>query len=81
MSKPLSLGKTQRTLRGFAYIDFKDHYGEECSLQQSSLAEYMQPGISAVWLGRDRYRMHLNRKQARALAKHLNHWLRYGTLQ
>lgn len=34
-------------------IRFKDRYGCPCSLQISSLADYEQPGISAVWLGTD----------------------------
>lgn len=36
---------------GWKTVPFKDHYGHACSLQQSSLAIYQQPGISAVWLG------------------------------
>jgi hypothetical protein len=76
-----SLGPSRRTPRGFEYIEFKDHYDEDCSLQQSSIAEYMEPGSSAVWLGRENSHMHLNRKQVKALAKHLNHWLRHNTFQ
>lgn len=34
------------TNRGFRRFDFKDRYGEECSLQESSLAEE-----DAIWLG------------------------------
>ena len=32
-------------------VCFQDSYGTQCSLQASSLADYAQPGISAVWLG------------------------------
>lgn len=42
MRKP----KMRETARGFAQIDFKDHYGTECSLQESSLATE-----HAIWLG------------------------------
>lgn len=41
----------KRTPRGFQVIEFKDRYGISCTLQQSSLADYTQPGSSAVWLG------------------------------
>jgi hypothetical protein len=45
--------KIKRTSRGFQLIEFTDIYGTKCSLQQSSLAKYVQPGSSAVWLGPD----------------------------
>lgn len=45
------LGAVGRTQRGFEIIEFTDRYGEKCSLQASSLAEYEKPGTSAVWLG------------------------------
>lgn len=47
------LGPETRTDRGFRLIEFRDRYDVPCSLQASSLAEYEQPGISAVWLGTD----------------------------
>lgn len=34
--------------RGFAKVEFTDRYGEQCSLQESSLAEE-----AAIWLGID----------------------------
>lgn len=34
------------TERGFARAEFKDQYGEECSIQESSLAT-----ASCIWLG------------------------------
>lgn len=51
MKTPPTLGVVESTLRGFPIIYFKDKYGVSCSLQMSSLAEYEQPGVSAVWLG------------------------------
>jgi hypothetical protein len=45
------LGAVEPTSRGFERIDFKDHYGVECSLQASSIAIYDKPGTSALWLG------------------------------
>lgn len=51
LAAPPSLGAVEPTSRGFERIDFKDHYGIECSLQASSLANHANPGTSAVWLG------------------------------
>ena len=35
-----------KTIRGFAFTGFKDFYGEDCSLQKSSLATE-----DCIWLG------------------------------
>lgn len=51
MQKKKTLGKVERTNRGFEIIRFSDRHGTECSLQESSLAEYAKPGTSAIWLG------------------------------
>lgn len=48
-----TLGEVEYTGRGFEIIGFDDCYGAKCSLQQSSLAVYEQPGTGAVWLGVD----------------------------
>ena len=45
MAKKLKIKKTNR---GFEYVEFKDRYGESCSLQKSSLATE-----DAIWLGVD----------------------------
>jgi hypothetical protein len=50
--------------RGFTHVKFKDIYKHKCSLQESSLAEE-----SAVWLGTECCRMHLNKKMAEELIK------------
>ena len=34
-------------------VEFADAYGTKCSIQASSLAKYVQPGTSAIWLGVD----------------------------
>lgn len=49
MKKPL--GPVKKTSRGFEIIEFKDRYEQKCSLQASSLADYEQAGVSAVWFG------------------------------
>lgn len=48
-----TLGKATKTGRGFPLLEFTDCYGVRCSLQASSLAKYVKPGTSAVWLGVD----------------------------
>lgn len=40
--------KQSKTQRGFAYIDFKDRYDKECSIQKSSLATE-----DCIWFGID----------------------------
>ena len=85
------LGKVRKTGRGFEIINFIDKYGDEASLQQSSLAEYEEPGMSAVWIGLDheKYhlgeklgaRMHLDREQVEALIYHLQNWLENNSFE
>jgi hypothetical protein len=48
-----SLGKVFRTDRGFFRVEFKDHYDHKCSITQSSLADFEEPGSSAIWIGVD----------------------------
>lgn len=84
--------KIEHTPRGFELICFQDRNGEKCSLQQSSIADYEQPGSTAVWLGCERNaqkidgieispRMHLDREQVRELIEHLQSWLNAGTFE
>jgi hypothetical protein len=80
------LGPVQKTQRGFERIAFKDLYGAECSLQQSSLAT-----LDAIWLGCEREtilpvthescgaRMHLDRSGVAALIPVLTRWLATGS--
>lgn len=76
------LGKPKRTSRGFQYIPFFDHSGQECSLQQSSLAMYEPPGTSAIWLGVDENkpsnRMHLTLDMVKDLVSVLQNWIDTG---
>lgn len=83
--KAIPLGPVGRTGRGFELLAFHDHYDTPCTLQQSSLAEYEQPGSSAIWLGvdtgkQDERRMHLDKPRVEALVQHLQHWLDTGYL-
>lgn len=79
--KQRPLEKVKRTSRGFELIEFVDYYEMRCDLQASSLAEYEQPGTTAVWLGPEDNRMHLHRDQVESLIGHLQAWLKYGTFK
>lgn len=63
------------TGRGFMVGDFRDLYGQECSIQESSSAEYY-----AIWLGVGGCRMHLTNAQAKALAAVLRKFAKDGGL-
>jgi hypothetical protein len=72
--------KIEYTSRGFEIINFKDRYDKECSLQQSSLADFELPGSSAIWFGRGDERMHIDVKQLKEILPHLKKWVRTGSL-
>lgn len=72
------LGPITHTARGFQTISFRDRNGQECSLQQSSLADFEPPGSSAVWLGVGGSRMHLDLARVSALYAVLGTWLKEG---
>lgn len=72
------------TDRDFARYEFIDRYGEECSLQESSLATE-----SAIWLGQNRgthhmgkcmARMHLTVPLVEQLIPKLQHFVETGRL-
>jgi hypothetical protein len=72
--------KVEKTNRGFQIIKFQDRYGEECSLQQSSLADYEPPGTSALWFGVGGNRMHLDLHLINQILPHLVQWAANGHL-
>jgi hypothetical protein len=78
-TKSTPLGPLTRTERHFEIVLFQDRYKTPCSLQQSSLAESEQPGSSAVWLGVDQARMHLDLGQVQALIAVLENWVASGS--
>ncbi len=77
--------KTKLTKRNFKVIDFDDYYGQDCSIQKSSIAT-----IDCIWLGVDNTgdelgnkegtRMHLTRKQAAFLIPILENFVKTGEL-
>ena len=76
---PKPLGTVISTARGFELIEFRDRCDKECTLQQSSLAEYTKPGSSAIWLGTGEDRMHIDYGQAKALVSTLKRWIKTGS--
>lgn len=71
--------KVEKTERGFEVIEFKDIYGNECSLQQSSIALCEKPGTGAIWFGTDKDRMHIDLKLLKKLLLHLQSWKKNGS--
>lgn len=78
----------RHTNRGFAIGEFKDFYGFECSIQESSMVADETSG-AAIWFGRDtndsdserpRPRMHLTQSQVAALLPALQHFAATGDL-
>lgn len=69
----------EKTERGFELIRFKDFYGAGCSLQQSSLALYDKPGMSAIWFGLGDKRMHISLTLMKELLPHLQNWVKDGS--
>jgi hypothetical protein len=72
--------------RGFMYGEFKDRYGESCSIQESSLATE-----AAIWFGPNANtkphmgmtaapRMHLTQEQVAELLPILQHFVDTGRL-
>lgn len=68
----------QTTQRGFQLIEFEDHNGQHCTLQQSSVALFQQPGTSAIWFGTGDNRMHITFEQFKELMPHLEAWQENG---
>ena len=75
------LGDLEKTNRGFEIIKFGDLSKHKCSLQQSSLAVFLEPGSSVVWLGVDDSRMQLDLEQVDALILHLKAWRESGSFE
>ena len=90
MSEPFKLEFAPANDRGFIRADFKDHNGEDCSMQESSL-QYAEPEEDGecVWLGQNKgthhrghclARMHLTREMAREIGIALLHFADTGEL-
>lgn len=77
--------RVKTTDRGFRFAEFRDLYGQPCSIQESSLATQ-----AAIWLGCDEglhaegrcmARMHLDRKLVKELIRRMQTWLDTGELK
>lgn len=73
--------KLIKTSRGFAIAEFRDHNGESCSIQESSVATE-----DLIWLGRDDVdshtfgRMHLTQAMVAELLPLLTRFAETGRL-
>lgn len=75
----------KKSVRGFAYKQFTDLYGQTCSIQKSSLATK-----DCIWLGVEDtgpellpappYRMHLTQAQVRRLLPMLHKFVETGEI-
>ena len=70
------------TDRGFRWLEFKDHYGSECAIYESSLATE-----DCIWLGNlkcsngeESHAMHLTQDMAASLIPLLQHFVETGVL-
>ena len=66
---------SKKTQRGFPVMEWRDQYWQPCKLQASSLAT-----MNCIWLGVKDDPMHLDQKQAKALALALLHFSETGEL-
>lgn len=87
MSTPKYVGRKKKTQRGFGLMEFKDINGDQCSIQESSVATK-----NCLWLGCDHEtvhpvtgercgaRMHLDVKLAKQIINTLQKWVDSGYL-
>lgn len=94
--KPRKDMKARKTARGFDLVEFRDEYGNKCSIQKSSLADR-----DAIWFGVNdptpiqgppwrsyplppdvvcHTRMHLTRRKVAELLPILQHFVTTGEL-
>ena len=72
----------RETDRGFQVIQFLDRSEGLCSLQQSSATDFEyadRPGYSAIWIGREFSRAHLDREQVKWIIEYLQKWIETGS--
>jgi len=76
------MAKTKKTNRNFGYIDFKDNYKQECSIQESSnVIPHLWIGIEKDLEGEDvNQRMHLNVKQIKKIIPILQYFVENESL-
>ena len=79
--------KVARTPRNFEVIHFVDRNGRAGSVQASSAVDadgagvLLAPGASALWIGPDGDRLHLSRAMVAELLRHLDAWVKSGSLR
>lgn len=67
------------TDRGFEIVEFTDLLDQRCTLQQSSIALFENPGSGAIWLGAGKDRMHLRYETVLELLPLLQRWVENGS--
>jgi len=60
---------------GWGYVVFEDSFGRVCSIQEDSVADYLPPGSSALWIGLDKDRIHLHLEGVKWLIAELQTWV------
>lgn len=75
--------KLRTTERGFAVGEFRDLYGDLCSIQKSCMdGGDTLVAKDAIWLGRrGSTRMHLDREMVKALLPLLKRFVKTGELE
>jgi hypothetical protein len=70
------------TDRGFSYVQFEDHYKQQCSIQQSSVYTHIWLGVDKDWQGKEIFgRMHLSMEQVQALLPYLERFAKTGSME
>ena len=73
--------KKSKTAHGFTVVEFYDSDTTLCSIQESAeCGEINKPGASYLHIGVAGLRMHVDRKQAKEIARLINQWVRTGEL-
>lgn len=74
LARTLTSGRPE-PFNGWGYIVFQDSFGQVCSIQEDSVADYVPPGSSALWIGKDSNRMHLHLVGVKWLIGELQTWV------
>lgn len=78
----VKMKELEYTNRGFSYVQFEDHYGQRCSIQQSSVYTHVWLGVEKNFKGEDvNIRMHLSMEQVQALLPYLERFAKTGSIE
>jgi hypothetical protein len=74
LARTLTSGKGE-PFDGWGYVVFEDSFGQVASIQEDSVADYLPPGSSALWIGKDSDRIHLHLEGVKWLIAELQTWV------